>query len=136
VFQDLCNIPIMSSHMFISFAFVLASCLSTVMSQDAVESLVSRRFTEYLMPAAAETHEFARVPNTSFVLLSQMSNSQLVKIELDPDSLEPIALESFPMGNSNSGLHGVYPSQLYPGLMVSANRMKCPWNRLGRWKLS
>lgn len=126
----------MSSNTFRSLAFVLAYCLSTVMSQDAVESLVSRRFAEYLMPAATETHEFARVPNTSFVLLSQMSNSQLVKIELDPDSLEPIALESFPMGDSKSGLHGVYPSQLYPGLMVSPNSIKCLWNRLVLWKFS
>ncbi|PVH72347.1 hypothetical protein DL98DRAFT_433346 [Cadophora sp. DSE1049] len=103
--------------MFRSLTFALVFCLSSVLSQDAVQSLVSRRFTEYLMPAATETHEFARVPNSSFVLLSQMSDSQLVKIELDPDSLEPIALQSFPMGNSKSGLHGVYPSQLYPGFM-------------------
>ncbi|KAK0107344.1 hypothetical protein ONS95_004037 [Cadophora gregata] len=107
----------MLSRMLRSLTTVLAFWHSTVSSQQPVNSLVSRRFTEYLMPAATETHEFARVPNTSFVLLSQMSNSQLVKIELDPDSLEPIALQSFPMGNSNSGLHGVYPSQLYPGFM-------------------
>ncbi|KFY48414.1 hypothetical protein V495_01349 [Pseudogymnoascus sp. VKM F-4514 (FW-929)] len=70
------------------------------------------------MPAALETHEFARVPNTNFVLLSQMSDSQLIKIELDPTTEEPIAFKSFPMGNnSKSGLHGVWPSELYPGKM-------------------
>ncbi|KAL5324137.1 hypothetical protein ACEPPN_008680 [Leptodophora sp. 'Broadleaf-Isolate-01'] len=70
------------------------------------------------MPAAAETHEFARVPNSNFVLLSQMSDSQLVKIELDQDTQEPIALQSFPIGDSKSGLHGVFPSVLYPGLVL------------------
>lgn len=47
-----------------------------------------------------------------------MSNSQLLKIELDPTSEEPIALQSFPMGKNNqSGLHGVWPSERYPGMM-------------------
>lgn len=79
--------------------------------------LVSRRFTEYLMPKVAETHEFARVPGTNFLLLSQMSDSQLIKIELDPASEEPLALRSFPMGSSKSMLHGVWPSKVYPGKM-------------------
>lgn len=47
-----------------------------------------------------------------------MSNSQLLKIELDPATKEPIALQSFPIGKSRaSGLHGVWPSKRYPGMM-------------------
>lgn len=70
------------------------------------------------MPVAAETHEFARVPKSNFVLLSQMSDSQLIKIELSPTTEEPVAFHSFPMGkNSNSELHGVWPSAVYPGMM-------------------
>ena len=108
----------MLSRIFTSLAIVLAFRAGTVSSQNAVNSLVSRRLTEYLMPAAAETHEFARVPNSNFVLLSQMSDSQLIKIELDPTTEEPIAFQSFPMGdNSKSGLHGVWPSAVHPGKM-------------------
>lgn len=95
---------------------MLAFRAGTVSSQNSANSLVSRRLTEYLMPAASETHEFARVPNSNFVLLSQMSNSKLIKIELDPATEEPVAFQSFPMGNnSKSGLHGVWPSEVYPG---------------------
>lgn len=85
---------------------------------EVTTSLVSRHVTEYLLPVAAQTHEFARVPNTDFLLLSQMSNSQLVKIQLDPNTEEPVAFQAFPMGaNSKAGLHGIWPSSVYPGLM-------------------
>ncbi|EAQ85655.1 hypothetical protein CHGG_06908 [Chaetomium globosum CBS 148.51] len=80
--------------------------------------LSSRSVAEYRLPAATQTHEFARVPGSKFVLLSQMSDSELIKIELDPTSEEPIALQSFPIGESSaSGLHGVWPSKKYPGMM-------------------
>jgi len=101
-----------------SLAVVLALGAGTSLAQEPVNSLVSRRMTEYLLPAATETHEFARVPGSNFVLLSQMSDSQLIKIELDPASEEPVAFQSFPMGkDSKSGLHGVWPSEVYPGMM-------------------
>lgn len=112
------RMPTMLSHIFKSLVMVLAFGAGTVSSQSSSNSLVSRRLTEYLMPAASETHEFARVPGTNFVLLSQMSDSQLIKIELNPITEEPIAFQSFPMGkNSKSGLHGVWPSEVYPGKM-------------------
>ena len=101
-----------------SLVILLALRASSALSQNVVNSLVSRRLTEYLLPAAAETHEFARVPNSNFVLLSQKSDSQLIKIELNPTTEEPIAFNSYPMGvSSQSGLHGVWPSTLYPGMM-------------------
>ncbi|KFY25306.1 hypothetical protein V493_04720 [Pseudogymnoascus sp. VKM F-4281 (FW-2241)] len=110
--------PIMLSYILKSLVAVLAFGAGTVSAQNSASSLVSRRVTEYLMPAASETHEFARVPNSNFVLLSQMSDSQLIKIELDPTTEEPIAFQSFPMGkDSKSGLHGVWPSTIYPGKM-------------------
>ncbi|KAG4437779.1 hypothetical protein IFR05_006714 [Cadophora sp. M221] len=108
----------MASHiLFKSLVLALTFFSNTASCQGPVEPLISRRFTEYLMPIAEQTHEFARVPNSNFVLLSQMSDSQLVKIELDQDTQEPIALQSFPIGESKSGLHGVFPSVLYPGLV-------------------
>ncbi|KXG50804.1 uncharacterized protein PGRI_063760 [Penicillium griseofulvum] len=100
---------------FKSLVIALAFGAITTSAQH-LDRIASRRLTEYQMPATTQTHEFARVPDTNIVLLSQMSNSNLVKIELDPTTEEPIALHSFPMGkNSDSGLHGVWPSDVYPG---------------------
>ncbi|CAG8133946.1 unnamed protein product [Penicillium nalgiovense] len=108
----------MLSHTFKSVMIALAFGAITASAQDFDDPIPSRRITEYQMPPATQTHEFARVPDTNMVLLSQMSNSNLVKIELDPTTEEFIALHSFPMGkDSTSGLHGVWPSTVYPGMM-------------------
>ncbi|GMF74793.1 hypothetical protein BDV35DRAFT_402250 [Aspergillus flavus] len=105
-------------HTVKSLVVALAFGATAASAQNPVTSLVSRRVTEYLMPATTETHEFARVPNTNFVLLTQMSDSELIKIELDPTTEEPIAYHSFPLGkNSSSQLHGVWPSTVHPGMM-------------------
>ncbi|KAK2627703.1 hypothetical protein QTJ16_002349 [Diplocarpon rosae] len=102
-----------------AFAVAIACSGGLVVSQrDAVTSLVSRRLTEVLLPAAAETHELARALNTNFVLVSQMDTSEIVKVQLDPITEAPVAFQSFLMGaNSKSGLHGVFPSTVYPGLV-------------------
>ncbi|KAJ0413782.1 hypothetical protein BJY00DRAFT_321732 [Aspergillus carlsbadensis] len=98
----------------LAFGAAIASATNPVSSN----AIISRRLTEYLMPVTTATHEFARVPNTNYILLTQMSNSELVKIELDAATEEPIAYHSFPMGKNNqSMLHGVWPSTKYPGLM-------------------
>lgn len=108
----------MFSNILKSVTAVLALGASTVLSQGAENSMVTRRVIEYLMPTSEQTHEFARVPNSNFILLSQMLSSELVKIEVDPATEEPIAFQSFLMGkNSKSGLHGVWPSTVYPGMM-------------------
>lgn len=110
--------PGMLSHICRSLVIILALGVRHVSSQNASNSLVSRRLTEYLLLSAAETHEFARVPNSNFVLLSQMSDSLLIKVELDLTTEELIPLRSFPMGkNSSSALHGVWPSAVFPGKM-------------------
>ncbi|KAJ5823747.1 hypothetical protein N7447_006087 [Penicillium robsamsonii] len=69
---------------FKSFVFALALGANTVLAQDSVDSLVGRRLIEYQMPFATQTHGIARVQDTNFVLLSQMSDSDLIKVELDP----------------------------------------------------
>lgn len=109
----------MFSQMLKSFVVTLALGAVSVSAQAySANTLESRRVSEYIMPIATETHEFARVPNTNFVLLTQMSDSRLVKIELDPSTEEPVAYHSFPMGKNNSSmLHGVWPSTVYPGKM-------------------
>ncbi|KAK0624303.1 hypothetical protein B0T14DRAFT_565584 [Immersiella caudata] len=98
-------------------AVVLALSVGTSVSQ-AVTSIISRRVTEYLLPVAKQTHEIAKVPGSNFLLVSQMSNSKLIKVELDPSTEAPIAYQSFPMGeNSTSGLHGIWPSAKFPGMV-------------------
>ncbi|KID59318.1 uncharacterized protein G6M90_00g079050 [Metarhizium brunneum] len=106
----------MLSYTFNSLVAALALHTSIVSSHRPITSLKSRRLTEYQLPPATETHEFARIPGTDFVFLSQMSDSVLIKIQLDAVTEAPIAYQSFPMGSSDkSGLHGIWPSTLYPG---------------------
>ncbi|KAI6715077.1 hypothetical protein B2J93_6006 [Marssonina coronariae] len=109
----------MLSLIFKVLIVAIACSGSPVLShRDAVTSLASRRITEFLLPVAAETHEVALVPNRNLVLVSQMDTSRLVKIQLDPITEEPVAFQSFPMGaNNKSGLHGIFPSTIYPGLV-------------------
>jgi hypothetical protein len=91
-------------------ALAVGAAVATATTPVSSNALISRRLTEYLMPVTTATHEFARVPNTNFILLTQMSNSELVKIELDAATEEPIVYHSFPMGKNNqSMLHGVWP---------------------------
>ncbi|KAK0649800.1 hypothetical protein B0T16DRAFT_389781 [Cercophora newfieldiana] len=98
-----------------SLVAALALCAG-VSSKQLASSFVSRRVSEYLLPVAKQTHELARVPGSDILLVSQMSNSQLLKIKLDPISEEPLAFKSFTMGKNNeSGLHGIWPSERYPG---------------------
>ncbi|TLD04720.1 uncharacterized protein PgNI_09117 [Pyricularia grisea] len=111
-------------------AFSLPPFLEKLFSRDHdTGPIVSRRFSEYQLPVAAETHEFARVPDTDFLVLSQMSNSRLVKIQLDSVTEEPIGHHSFPMGsNDRAGLHGIWPSDEEPGMiwisLQSENRLQ------------
>ena len=108
----------MSPSFLRSFVAVLAFSAGTALCQESVTSLVSRRVTEYLLPETKQTHEVARVPGSNFVLVSQMSNSHLIKVELDPNTEEPIAYQSFPMGDSDQAqLHGIWPSEVRPGMM-------------------
>jgi virginiamycin B lyase len=99
-------------------ALALGATVRSQNTQNATTTLVSRRLTEFLMPVATEKHELGRVTTSNFVLLSQMLDSKLIKIELDLTTEEPIALQPFRMGeSSNSGLHGVWPSSVYLGKM-------------------
>jgi virginiamycin B lyase len=82
------------------------------------ERLAARSLTEYVLPVATETHELAHMPGTNLLLVTQMSDSRLVKIELDQGSEKPRALNSLLMGNdSGSGLYGVWPSARFTGLV-------------------
>ena len=74
-----------------------------------------RSLTEYELPPAAETHEMIKLPGKPMVLVSQMSNSTLVKLQLDPDTEQVTGIQGFPLGESNERLHGLAVSSRYPG---------------------
>jgi virginiamycin B lyase len=74
-----------------------------------------RSLTEYELPPAAETHEMIKLPGKPMVLVSQMSNSTLVKLQLDPDTEKVTGIQGFPLGAPNERLHGLALSSRYPG---------------------
>ncbi|KAG0236315.1 hypothetical protein BGW42_003727 [Actinomortierella wolfii] len=83
----------------------------TPVSTSRAETL---QYIENTLPLAAQTHEVIMVPRTSVMLISQMSNSVLVKAKVDNRGLIK-ELGAFRMGNETSALHGLVNSQVYPG---------------------
>jgi hypothetical protein len=74
-----------------------------------------RSLTEYELPPAAETHEMIKLPGKPMVLVSQMSNSTLVKLQLDAATEQVTGIQPFPLGAPNERLHGLSVSSRYPG---------------------
>jgi virginiamycin B lyase len=78
-------------------------------------ALCHRIVTEYELPPAVQTHELVKVPNQPLVLVSQMSNSNLVKVWLDPQTEQITGIQAFPLGPPDAMLHGLAVSTQYPG---------------------
>lgn len=76
-----------------------------------------RMLTEYELPPAAQTHELIKVPGEPLVVVSQMSNSNLVKLRLDPATEQVTGIRAFPLGPEDAMLHGLAVSTQYPGLI-------------------
>ena len=76
-----------------------------------------RAVVEYGSPPAEQTHELVKVPGLPLVLVSQMSDSHLVKVRLDPSGEQVVAVRAHPLGEAHSMLHGLAVSQRYPGLV-------------------
>ncbi|MEU1672168.1 hypothetical protein ABZ752_09060 [Streptomyces roseifaciens] len=74
-----------------------------------------RTVVEYELPPAEETHEIVKIPDRPMVLVSQMSNSRLVKLALDPRTEQVTAAKAFPLGSSDAMLHGLAVSSHHPG---------------------
>jgi len=69
------------------------------------QSLPSKSVTEYSLPAARETHEIIAV-NDNLLLISQQSDSSLVKVVLDNNGL-PSGSSKWQLTTPFSGLHGL-----------------------------
>jgi virginiamycin B lyase len=65
-----------------------------------------RSLTEYELPPAAETHEMIKLPGKPMALVSQMSNSTLVKLQLYPATEQVTGIQGFPLGRRTRGCMG------------------------------
>ncbi|MEW6470644.1 MAG: hypothetical protein AB1679_00025 [Actinomycetota bacterium] len=89
---------------------------------DAVPALpggaepARRTVIEYELPPAEQTHEVIRVPGSAVVLVSQMSSSTLVKLQLDQNE-RVTGVKGFPLGPPEALLHGLAVSDRYPGMI-------------------
>ncbi|KAF0536897.1 hypothetical protein F8M41_008946 [Gigaspora margarita] len=72
------------------------------------------RIVENQLPHAEQTHELVKVGD--IVLISQLSNSVLVKIQVDKYGIGQ-QMASFQIANPNSTLHGLDLSTQYPGMV-------------------
>lgn len=80
------------------------------------EGVPSRRsVVEYELPPAEETHELVKLPDEPVVVVSQMSNSHLVKLSLDPRTERVTGAKAFPLGPKDAMLHGLAVSGRHPG---------------------
>ncbi|KAG0255468.1 hypothetical protein DFQ27_006237 [Actinomortierella ambigua] len=80
----------------------------------STDRAVTFQYVENTLPLAAQTHEVIMVPKTSVMLVSQMSNSVLIKARVDRQGVFQ-HLGAFQLGNNSSGLHGLAPSKAYKG---------------------
>ncbi|CAO3567555.1 unnamed protein product [Mortierella alpina] len=78
------------------------------------EDTPSHFLVENHLPVAEQTHEVVKIPGTDMVLISQMSNSVLLKAQVDKHGLVK-NVKAFSIGNSTSALHGLANSEVYPG---------------------
>jgi virginiamycin B lyase len=75
---------------------------------------LSKVVLEYPLPAAQQAHEIVALSD-DLLLLSQQTDSSLVKIALDPATGRPRAAAKFTIDSPFAGLHGLCVSRVYPG---------------------
>lgn len=75
----------------------------------------AKSVSEYPLPAASMTHELAEISGQNMLVVSQMDNSTLLKVAIDPPSGRPQAVAAFQIGSMMGGLHGLVASKAYPG---------------------
>ena len=78
-------------------------------------SISPKTIIEYPLPAARETHELVAVDNQNMIVISQQSDSVLLKVALDPDTGVAQKVKQFVIKDRRAGLHGVKNSKAFPG---------------------
>lgn len=84
------------------------------MSTDA-KQIAPKTIIEYPLPAARETHELVAVDEQRTILISQQSDSTLIKVALNPESGVAQTAARFVIKHARAGLHGLRNSAAYPG---------------------
>jgi virginiamycin B lyase len=74
----------------------------------------AKTVAEYPLPAAGQTHEVAAVGANTLVI-SQQTNSRLVKVILDEATGTPRSAASFLIDAPDAGFHGLFASRTHPG---------------------
>jgi streptogramin lyase len=82
---------------------------------SAARDAAPKSIAEYPLPAAGMTHELTRVTGQDLLVISQMDDSTLLKVAIDPASGRPMETAAFAIGSMTGGLHGVTASTAYPG---------------------
>ena len=85
------------------------------MSSTHVHTCAPKSIAEYPLPAASMTHELAQIGGQDLLAVSQMDNSNLLKVAVDPHTGKPQAVAAHPIGSMMGGLHGLVASRAYPG---------------------
>lgn len=98
----------------IIFLFINQSISIEIIPIQQEYNINNRYIVENKLPFAEQTHEIIKIPNTNIILISQMSNSVLLKAEINKDGIIE-NLKSFQIGKNNSGLHGLALSEYYYG---------------------
>ena len=75
----------------------------------------AKSVSEYPLPAASMTHELAQISGQNLLVISQMDNSTLLKVAVDPATGRPQEVAAFLLGSMMGGLHGLVASKAYPG---------------------
>ncbi|KAF9149420.1 hypothetical protein BG015_008795 [Linnemannia schmuckeri] len=98
------------------FSLLCIQSIATALpiTQLPASRAASRYVIENPLPPAVQTHEVIRVTDTNVILISQMSNSVLLKATVD-DRGVITDIGAFQLGQNTSALHGLALSQRYPG---------------------
>src|SRR5262245_44564299 len=78
------------------------------------EKLALKSAIEYPLPAAQQTHEIVS-PAKGLLLVSQQTDSSLVKVRIDPETGRPLCAVSHVVDSPFAGLHGLHVSTRHPG---------------------
>ncbi|KAF9543150.1 hypothetical protein EC957_001212 [Mortierella hygrophila] len=108
------NKKLLSSLFSLLFVQSIATALS--ITPTSADRGASRYVIENPLPLADQTHEVVRVAKTNVILISQMSNSVLLKATVDDHGLIK-DISAFQLGQSTSALHGLALSKKYPGFV-------------------
>jgi streptogramin lyase len=88
--------------------------LSVPVASHARRTAAPKSVREYPLPAAGQTHEVAAVgPRT--LVVSQQTDSSLVKVILDEATGAPRSATRFTVVSPEAGFHGLFASRVHPG---------------------